>query len=167
MITAGGGAWQLTSILGGSYRVRAFKAPDFAPSPVESFFLAANERRNLDFKLGPGGGERITAVVRPDPPRVDQSSTITITVGTSTVDAQGRSVLAPRPGLPLVLAERQAVFLESPQNQVTDAGGAATWQFRCTMEGAAAFTLTVGNGVTQVPIPGCAGAGSTPTTRRN
>lgn len=164
--TSGGGAWQLTSILGGSYRVRAFKAPDFTPSQVETFFLAANERRNLDFKLGTAGTERITAAVRPDPPRVDQSATITITVGISGVDAQGRAVLTPRPGLALVLAERQAVVLESPQNAVTDASGAASWQFRCTTEGAAAFTLTIGNGVTQVPIPGCAAAGAAPPTTR-
>jgi hypothetical protein len=165
--TSGGGAWQLTSILGGSYRVRAFKTPDLAPSQVETFFLAANERRNLDFKLAAAGGERITAVVSPDPPRVDQPATVTITIGIGSVDAQGRSVLTPRPGLTLVLAERQAVSLLSPQNAVTDAGGAATWQFRCTMEGPAGFVLTIGTGATPVSIPNCAPPGATPTTRRN
>ena len=40
--TSGGGSYAVATILGGSYRVRAFKPPDFASSPVEAFFLAAN-----------------------------------------------------------------------------------------------------------------------------
>lgn len=164
--TSGGGAWQLNSVLGGSYRVRAFKAPDLGPSPVESFFLAASERRNLDFKLAAAGGEKITAVVSPDPPRLEQAATITITVGVGSVDAQGRAVLTPRPGVPLVLAERQAVALESPPSAVTNANGAASWRFRCVAEGTAAFTLTIGTGATQVGIPACAPAAGPTTTRR-
>jgi len=164
--TSGGGAWQLNAILGGSYRVRAFKAPDLAPSQVEAFFLAANERRNLDFKLAAAGGEKITAVVTPDPPRLEQTATITITVGTGSVDAQGRAVITPRPGVTLVLAERLAVQLESPQNAVTDASGAASWRFRCVAEGAAAFLLTIGTGATQVGIPACAPPAGPTTTRR-
>lgn len=164
--TAGGGTWQLTSILGGSYRIRAFKAPDLAPSEVEAVFLAATERRIVDFKLTAAGGDRITAVLNPNPPHVDQSTLITITVGTGGVDAQGRSVLTPRPGLLLVLAERVGVSLESPQNAITDTGGSASWRFHCTAEGPASFALTIGTGSTLVPIAACAPAGATPTTRR-
>ena len=163
--TAAGGSWQLGSILGGSYRVRAFRAPDLAPSQVEAFFLGATERRTLDFKLAAAGAERISAVVSPNPPRVEQSATITITVGIGRVDDQGRAALTPRPGLVLVLADGPGLQLESAPGAVTDANGAASWRFRCTTEGEHAFPLTVGTGITQVKIPACGPPGPTTTTR--
>jgi hypothetical protein len=164
--TSGGGAWQLTSILGGSYRVRAFKTPDLAPSPVEAFFLGATERRNLEFKLTAAGGERITAVVNPSPPRVEQPATITVTVGVGAVDDQGRSVLTPRPGVLLVLSETPGLLLQSAQAALTDGTGSASWGFRCTVEGANTFVLTINNGSTRVTFPACAPAGPTTTAKR-
>ena len=153
--TAGGGAWHLASILGGSYRVRAFKAPDFAQSQVEAFFLAANERRTIDFRLMPAGGERITAAVNPTPPRVDQPAMVTITVGIGRVDDQGRPAITPRPGVPLTLSAGAGIVLESAPLVVTDANGSGSWQIRCQVEGANTLTLAVGTGTTQVRIPAC------------
>ena len=154
--TSGGGAWQLGSILGGSYRVRAFKTPDFAQSQFEAFFLAANERKTIDFRLVPAGGERIVAVVNPNPPRIDQPALVTITVGTGRVDEQGRPAITPRPGVPLTLAAGAGIVLESSPQVVTDAGGSGSWQIRCAAEGANTLVLAVGTGSTQVKIPACA-----------
>ena len=163
--TSAGGLWQMASILGGSYRVRAFKPPDLAQSPVEVFFLAANERKIVDFKLPAAGGEKITAVVNPNPPRVDQPATITITVGIGRVDDQGRPALTPRPGVPLTLSGGPGVVVESAPMVVTDASGSASWRFRCTAEGANTVALAVGTGSTQVNFDGCAPPAPTPTTR--
>jgi hypothetical protein len=170
--SSGGGSWQLGSILGGSYRVRAFKPPDLAQSAVEAFFLAANERRTIDFRLAAAGGERITAAVAPSPPRVDQPATVTVQVGTGRVDDQGRPSIAPRPGVPLTLTPGAGIVLESAPQVVTDANGAAAWRIHCLIEGAAGLTLTIGNAATQVKIPACAAvapaptAAATTTTRR-
>jgi hypothetical protein len=164
--TSGGGTWQLGSILGGSYRVRAFKAPDLAQSPVEAFFLAANERKTIDFRLPAAGGERITAVVSPSPPRVDQPATVTVRVGTGTVDAEGRPSLNPRPGVPLALSSGAGISVESAPQLVSDASGAGSWRIRCTAEGADTLPLTVGTGVTNVKIPACTAGGGGPTTTR-
>ena len=164
--TSAGGLWQLASILGGSYRVRAFKPPDLATSPVESFFLAASERKTtIDFKLPAAGGERITALVNPNPPRVDQPATITITVGIGRVDDQGRPAITPRPGVPLTLTGGPGVVVESPPVVVTDGNGSAAWRIRCTAEGANTVALTVGTGVTQVRFEGCGPPVAAPTTR--
>ena len=165
--TTGGGAWQLVSILGGSYRVRAFKSPDFVQSPVESFFLAANERRNLDFKLRAAGVERITAAVSPNPPRVDQGATLTITIGTERVDDQGRPSIAPRPGVVMTLGGGPGFVVESVPQVLTDSSGAASWRIRCTIEGANTVSLTIANGITQARIPSCTAAPApAPTTTR-
>jgi len=166
--TTGGGTYSVANILGGSYRVRALKPPDFASSPVEAFFLAANDRKVLDLKVPPAGGERITATVNPNPPRVDQPATITIQVGTGRVDDQGRPAVTPRPGVPLSLTPAAGIILEGSPQALTDGNGSATWQIRCLTQGADTFQLTVGTGVTQVKIPACTAAASPPapaTTR--
>ena len=163
--TSAGGLWQMASILGGSYRVRAFKPPDLAQSPVEAFFLAATERKTIDFRLPAAGGEKITAVVNPNPPRVDQPATITITVGIGRVDDQGRPAITPRPGVPLTLVGGPGVVVESTPVVVTDGSGSASWRFRCTAEGANTVALTVGTGVTNVRFDGCGPPAPTTTMR--
>jgi hypothetical protein len=165
--TSAGGLWQLASILGGSYRVRALKPPEFATSPVESFFLAATERRTIDLRMPAAGGERITAVVNPDPPRVDQPATITITVGIGRVDEQGRPAITPRPGIPLTLSGGPGIVVESAPVVVTDGSGSASWRIRCSAEGANTVALTVGTGVTQVRFEGCGPPVAPPTTRQS
>jgi len=167
--TTAGGSYSLGTILGGSYRVRALKPPDFASSPVEAFFLAAQERKVLDLKMPAAGGERITATVSPNPPRVDQTASLTIQVGTGRVDDQGRLSITPRPGVLLTLTPGAGLALEGTPQALTDANGSVTWRIRCLAEGASTFQLTVGTGTTQVTIPACAAGApppAPPTTRR-
>jgi len=153
--TSGGGSYAVATILGGSYRVRAFRPPDFASSPTEAFFLAANERKLVDLKMPAAGAERITATVNPSPPKVDQVATLTIQIGTARVDDQGRLSIAPRPGVPLSLAPSAGLALEGTPQALTDGNGSAAWRIRCLAEGATTFQLTVANGITQVRIPAC------------
>ena len=168
--TSGGGSYQLTLILGGSYRVRAFRPPDFGTSPVEAFFLAANERKVLDLKLPPAGGERLTATVTPNPPRIDQQARLTVQYGTGRVDDQGRPSVTPIPNVLMTLTPGAGIVLESIAQVRTDGNGAGSWLIRCTAEGASALQLTVGNGVTAVNLPPCGSAPAPPaassTTRR-
>ncbi|HEV2758045.1 MAG TPA: carboxypeptidase-like regulatory domain-containing protein [Acidimicrobiales bacterium] len=165
--TSGGGSWQLGSILGGSYRVRAFRPPEFGQSPVEAFFLAANERKTLDLRLPAIGGERIVATVTPNPPRVGQGAQVSIQLGTGRVDDQGRSAIAPRAGVLLTLVGGPGIVVESSPQVVTDGNGTGLWNIRCSAEGASTATLTVGSGVTTVKLPACTSmaAAASPTTR--
>ncbi len=162
-VTTSGGSWQLSSILGGAYRVRAFKTPDLSPSDVQTFFLAANDRKEVDFTLAAAGGDRITAAVNPNPPRVGQPATVTITVGTGGVDSQGRPSLTPRPGVSLVLSGGPGFVVDSTPSVVTDASGSGSWTVHCTAEGATTLPLTVGAGVTSVTLPACGSAPAAPT----
>jgi hypothetical protein len=163
--TTGGGSWQLGSILGGSYRVRALRPPDFAQSPVESFFLAATERRTIDLRMPAAGGERITAAVNPNPPRVDQPATLVVTIGTGRVDDQGRPSITPRPGVVITLSPGPGIVLESAPQALTDGNGSAAWRIRCSIEGANTVSLVIANGVTQATLPGCLAAPAPTTTR--
>ena len=160
-----GGQWQLPAVLGGSYRVRAFKSPDLAQSDVQTFFLAANERKVVDFTLTAAGGDRITAAINPSPPRVDQPSILTVTVGVGRVDDQGRPALTPRPNVLLTLNPAPGYALDSPAQVLTDGNGAGSWRIRCLAEGTNSVSLQVGTGVTSVNLPTC-GPAPAPTTTK-
>ena len=165
--TSGGGTFQLPEILGGSYRVHALRPPDFGASPVEAFFLAANDRKTVDLKLPPAGGVRLTATVIPNPPRLDQQATLRVQYGTGRVDDQGRAALTPIPNVLMTLTPGAGIVLESIAQVRTDSTGTGQWFIRCTVEGASALSLTVGDGVTPVNLPPCGppAAASPGTTR--
>jgi hypothetical protein len=164
-VTTAGGSWRLDSILGGSYRVRAFKTPDLAQAQPEVFFLAANDTKTVDLKMDRYDGDRITAVVNPNPPLVGQAALLTIQVGVARVDDQGRPAVSPRPGVHLQVAVGAALTLESAAQSVTDANGSAGFTIRCLATGTSTVSLTVGTGVTPVPLPACAATPVPPSSR--
>jgi len=162
--TTGGGGWQLPAVLGGSYRVWAFRSPDLAQSDVQTFFLAANERRTVDFTLAGNGGDRIIAVVNPSPPRVDQPATLTVTIGIGRVDDQGRPAITPRPNVLMTLNAGSGFALDSPAQVLTDGNGNGSWRIRCLVAGASSLPLTIATGNTVVNLPPCGAAPAGPTT---
>ncbi len=164
--TSGGGAWRMDSVLGGAYRIRAFKAPDLTQSNVEVFFLPATERRTIDLRLAGAGGPQITVVVNPNPPRVNQSATITVQIGTDRLDDQGRPAVVPLIGAVLQFSLGAGQALESSPQGITDANGTASWRFRCLVEGPVVASVATGGGVTQLNVAPCAAvnAGPAPTT---
>lgn len=160
-VTTAGGAWHLDGVLGGPYRLRAFKAPDLVAGPVEAFFLGATDRKIVDFNLANAGGDKITAVIDPNPPRVDQPALLTVQLGIGQVDSQGRASIAPKGGIRLMLIVGPGHVLESAAQTVTDGNGAGAWRIRCVVQGASSVSLMVGTGVTQVNLPPCGPPGAT------
>ena len=151
-----GGAYSLGSVLGGAYRVRAWKAPDLAQNGTEVFFLAANEEKRLDLTLVQYGTSGVTATVEPDPPKVDQSAVLTVRLGGGRVDDEGRVTTSPRGSVPVTLAVGPGLVLESPPQLVTDPTGIGAWRVRCTAPGAFPVTLTIAATATALTLPACA-----------
>jgi hypothetical protein len=160
--TAGGGAWRLDSVLGGAYRIRAFKAPDLGQSEVEVFFLAATDKKTVDLRLAGTGGQQLLAIVNPNPPRVNQPATVTVQIGSPRVDDQGRPAIAPQVGTVLLLSVGAGMALESSPQMTTDGTGAASWRVRCLAEGPSSVSLTLPTGATPVNLPPCTAAGAAP-----
>jgi hypothetical protein len=153
--TDASGGWRLDSILGGPYRVRAFRPPDLGQANPEVFFLRADEQRNLPITLVRSGQASITARVDPNPPRVEQPAVLVVTVGTARVGADGVFTVAPSPAARLQLTLADGITLETPGPQLTDGAGRAVWHFRCLSPGVFAASLVVGNGVTRFDLPAC------------
>lgn len=162
VVTAGGGAWRMDSVLGGAYRVRAFKAPDLGQSEVEVFFLAAADRKVVDLRLAGTGGQQVIAIVNPNPPRVNQPAIVTIQIGSPRIDDQGRATILPQVGTVLQLSVGAGTALESSPQVATDTTGAASWRVRCLVEGPSSVSVTIGGGVALVNLPPCTAAASAP-----
>ncbi len=154
-VRSAGGGYTLGSVLGGAYRVRAWKAPDMAQSGTETFFLAADEVKRLDLTLTQYGSG-VIATVDPTPPKVDQPATLTVRLGSGRVDEQGRVSTDSRANVPLTLAVGPGLNLESPAQATSDANGTASWRLRCTAPGPVPVNLTVATMTTGVNVPPCA-----------
>lgn len=155
-VRSAGGAFSLASLLGGAYRVRAWRAPDLAQNGTEVFFLAANEVKRLDLSLAQYGSSGVVATVEPDPPMVDQPAILTVRLGTGRVDEQGRVTTTPRGGILLILAVGPGLVLESPPQLVSDPTGIGAWRIRCTAPGTFPVTLTMGAIASPIAVPPCA-----------
>lgn len=153
------GSWSLTSVLGGPYRVTAFKAPDLGSLEPQLFFLGSGERRSLTLALARVGENTITARVEPNPPRTGAPATFSVRLGTGRVDGDGAIVVEPTPAARLQLVS-EGLAIESPV-QLTDSAGRVSWLVRCLGTGSFPVALLVGNGISSgtglsaVPFPAC------------
>ena len=155
-IRSAGGAYSLGSVLGGAYRVRAWKAPDLAQNGTEVFFLAAKEVKRLDLTLIQYGSSGVAATIEPDPPKVDQPAVLTLKLGGGRVDEEGRVTTSPRASVLVTLTVGPGLVLESPPQLITDPTGIGAWRLRCTAPGTFPVTLTIGAVVTPLTVPACA-----------
>ncbi len=149
------GGWSVESILGGSYRVTIFRPPDLAQIAPDVFFLAADETKVLTTTLIRLGENSITASIDPNPPLVGLPALLTVRFGSGGVDAAGRVVVTPRPGIRVQLNLASSIGLESVAIVVSDGAGAAAWQVRCLQPGQFPASLLVGNASSSLVLPPC------------
>lgn len=150
-----GGSWSVEAVLGGAYRVQAFRPPDLAQGQTQSFFLGANESKQVSLSLFHYGDNSLTATVDPNPPVVGTSTLLTITSANTDVDVNGQVVSVGRPGVAMQLVLSAGLFLESPPIAVTDGTGNAAWRFRCLAPGAFTASLIISGAGSSLSLPPC------------
>lgn len=153
-----GGVWAVDSVLGGSYRVTIFRPPDLAQVTGDVFFLGAEETKTLTTTLIRLGANTITATIDPNPPLVGLPALLTVRFGSGGVDAAGRVVVTPRPGIRVQLNLSPGISLESVAIVVADGAGAAAWQVRCLQPGQFPASILVGNASSALVLPPCTAA---------
>lgn len=153
-----GGSWFVDAILGGAYRVQAFRPPDLAQGQATTFFLGASESKVVDLSLLRYGDNTLTATLDPNPPVVGQETELVVTSADSDVDATGRLVRVGRPGVRMQLVSGSAILLESPALTVTDGEGRAVWRFRCGSPGALNMSVLISGSGAPLALPPCVAA---------
>jgi hypothetical protein len=149
------GKWQTGRLVGGRWRVRAWRSPDLADVRPEIVFLAEEQTRALRLPLDRFGGPSVTAAIAPDPPPPGVPANLVVAVNNQSVDADGivRSVPVP---LYLVQLFAPTWFIEGDNPQFTDGAGHVSWRVTCAAVGASGMFVSLQSGQLQaVPVPPC------------
>jgi len=151
-------------ILGGRYRVRAWRSPDLALTTPQILFLEGKQDKQLGLQLSRYTGLTASSISSPDPPVIDTFTTITAVVTTVAVDADGIVRSAPLAGATVSLTVGSGwLFTGGPA--FTNAGGRAAFQLRCQALGQSPVDLTVNGGQTfSLPVRACVTPAPTTTT---
>ena len=150
VVTGADGRYRADGLLGGRYRVRAFRSPDATTNSPQVFFVGLTETKNLDLTLNPyTGNPGLGVAVAPDPPLLGELANFAASITTQQVDSSGVARTVGVAGVQLRLDSAGGRALTSGNIAVTDGSGRATWQFRCVALDSQGLTLTFPDGRTQ------------------
>jgi len=163
--TAADGTWNIANVLGGRYRVRAWRRPDLAVARTQVVFFESGPQRAIELRLEPVGGVRVDAVIAPDPPQVEQLANLKVRVAERSVDEVGVVRDVPRPGVLVELAGSGAWTVSSSNPLVTGEDGSVTFRVTCR-DGGDQPLVAVLEGTQSFPLalPACVDPNATTTT---
>ena len=144
--TRADGTWAAAGILGGRYRVRAWRAPDLAATQPVTLFLQSGETRQLQIQLQQFGGDQVASSLAPDPAVVDKPANLVVQVTHATVGADGVVRAVPVPGMTVQLQGSSEWQLSGSNPAVTDPSGQVGWQLVCMQAGSQPLQVLLGDG---------------------
>jgi hypothetical protein len=155
VLTAPDGTWAAPNVLGGRYRVRAWRVPDLALTRPEVFFLGSTEERPVDLQVTRYAGIAVSGSVAPNPPIVDQPTNLIVRVAQQSVEPDGvvRAVPIPLQLVELVGGGDWRVDSDNPT--YTDDGGDGRWRVRCRSSGAQELGVLINGEVFSLTLPAC------------
>ncbi|MFP5376485.1 MAG: carboxypeptidase-like regulatory domain-containing protein, partial [Acidimicrobiia bacterium] len=150
------GAWSLPGVLGGRYRIRAWRSPDLAMVEPAFVFVGHDQTAPVEQQLGRWSGTRAVPAIAPSPPTVGEPAALVVQVSNHSVDAEGVVRATPVAGVPVEVAAVGAWAVSEPAETVTDPAGEARWEVVCRAVGAQPLRLVV-NGVEpfEIALPAC------------
>lgn len=151
------GAYQLTGLHGGRWRVRAFRPPDGATEENPEFFLGSTEHKDgLTLKVRSVTGPAVTASIAPSPPVIRQDEELAVLVTQQGVDSEGRVVREPLSNVDVQLTGSGRWVLVSGQGtRTTDDTGIARFRVKCQEAGAQPLVAMVLGQQYPLDIPAC------------
>lgn len=151
-------------ILGGRYRVRAWRTPDLALTTPQILFLDAKQNQTLGLALSRYQGVSASSISSPDPPVVNATTSLTVVVTTLSVNGDGIVSSVPLPNAAVsITVGANWIFSGGPS--ITNGQGRATFQLRCQTVGQSPVELTVNDSQTfSLPVRACVAPASTTTS---
>lgn len=146
VLTNADGTFQFAGILGGRYRVRAFRPSDLALVRPEVFFLGGDEKKTLPLTVERFEGLAVTHAVAPNPPIVGQRTSLVVQVTQRSVDDKGIVRGAPVAGMGTEAFPTGRWSVEGSAVQRTDGEGRATFVVVCGEAGSQALSVVVDTG---------------------
>ncbi|MEA3018584.1 MAG: hypothetical protein QOI47_108 [Actinomycetota bacterium] len=163
--TAPDGTWNVQHVLGGRYRIRAWRAPDLATTTPQIVFIESGPQRVVSVHLDPVGGLRVDDAIAPDPPVVNRPANLKVRVADRSVDGDGVVRDTPRPGMSVTLVGGGEWSVGSPNPSTTDGDGSAIFRVTCGGDGSQSLSAQLETGDTYpLAIPACVLANATTST---
>lgn len=149
------GTWSLPQLLGGRYRLRAWRAPDFAQTSWTAVFVGSSETKSVQLRVRDVGGLHVAASIAPDPPRLGEPANLVVQVSYKTVDDGGVVRAAPQAGVRAELLTSAGWRVDSANPATTDAEGLVAWSLRCRGTGRQPLAVTIGSQTVPLEVSNC------------
>jgi hypothetical protein len=160
------GTWTVQGILGGLYRIRAWRAPDLAEPDAAVVFLSETAPNPpVGLKVATYSGSTVQTAVTPDPPIVGEPVNIVVQVTSASVGADGVIRSPPQAGAAVAISAAGEWAIDGAAQQATSASGQVSWQATCEAVGSQALSVTIDAGdPVALTVPACAPVPVTTTT---
>jgi hypothetical protein len=150
--SARGGSFRLIGILGGRYRVRAWKIPSLAMTAPQIFFLDDGATQALILRPARFAGVTVASAFAPDPAVSGQPTTVVVEVTRPTVTADGFVRYRPATDRSIQLVGRRwTVSGAGTRTKLTNAEGQASFVAACGPVGRDPLSAMV-SGLVSVPL---------------
>jgi hypothetical protein len=163
-LAAEDGTYRFEQVLGGRWRIRAWKAPELATLEDNTFFLGYTEQRPLDLKVKAAVDYVVTSNMAPNPPFIGTPVELAVAVMTQSVDDEGVVHRSPVAGAAITLNIMGRWFLTGDPTQATEYNGRAAWQLTCEAVGPQPITAIVGGREWPLNLAPCRDPMETSTT---
>lgn len=155
------GGWQAAGVLGGRYRIRAWRSPDLAMIEPQILFVEAARPGAVALVLERLQALAIDTALAPDPPQVGTRVNLLVRISSQIVDDDGVVRATPQPGVTVVLGTGSGWTAEPPVQANTDVAGSVTFTLVCRAAGPQALMVTL-PGIVAPPPPDSPPPGSPP-----
>jgi hypothetical protein len=157
LVTGADGKWALPGVLGGRYRVRAWRAPDLAVTGPYALYIEAKQTVDLPVRVESYRGLVAVPSINPDPPVVHEAANLVVQIATRRVDEQGIVIADPVPDVRLELYGGSAWQMQSSNPTTADNEGRGRWQVACAEAGHQPLSVVVsGDQPIALALPDCA-----------
>jgi hypothetical protein len=158
------GTYRFEQVLGGRWRIRAWKSPELATLDDNVFFLGYAEQRQVDLKVKAASDIVVTSSMAPNPPFTGSPVELAVLVLSQTVDEEGVVHRSPVGGAAVTLDIRGKWSLVGDPTQATEYNGRTAWQLTCTEVGQQPIIAFVGGREWPLNVPACHDPLETTTT---
>lgn len=158
------GTYRFDQVLGGRWRVRAWKTPELATLEDNTFFLGYTEQRTLDLKVKAAVDYVVTSSMAPNSPFIGSPVELAVAVMSQSVDEEGVVHRSPIAGAAITLNVTGRWSLVGDPTQATEYNGRAAWELTCNEPGPQSITAIVGGREWPLNIPPCRHPDETSTT---
>ena len=158
VVTIEDGTFAFAGVLGGRYRLRAWKQSDnLSMVEPQVFFLEGAESKVVNLSLRVYQGLAVTSDIAPSPPVVDQTANLVVQVAERAVDENGIVRGTPVPDVRVELFGAGDWRVRSANVATSDSLGNVSFTLDCRRAGQQPLSVLVGeNDTFPLDIPPCA-----------